>query len=567
MTLDELRNDVHAWLAEPKARDELPTWRADAVDDAGVAPWPMLMVNAVGGSTLHYPGLSARFQPWNFAARSATRRALRRGRVPADSTLADWPLGYDELEPFYDAVEHAIGVAGQAGNRRGALDRRQRVRGRAGRGYPLPPLRRTGWTELTADAARALGWHPFPAPDGDQLRALQRQSGMHLLRLLLGERLLPRRQRLDRRERHPPGRGDRAAAHRDRRARDAHRVDRDGLVTGATYVQDGREHFRPARVVLLATFTYENTRLLLLSRSPAYPRGLANAPDQVGRHYMAHVTPFVFGRFPGRRLNLFNGLWAQATCVDDWNADNFDHTGLGFVGGGLLAASHEFKPIAFAGFPLPPGVPRLGSGWKAWLAANAQSVGSADRPDGVPALRGQPARSRSGGARSARACRSSASRYRVHENELRGAASSWPSAWRQWLAPRGRREVVARAAAVRRGAPLLRRYADGRRSRELGRRSLRLRASAPNLGVHRGVDVSVRRAATTRRSRCRRSRGARRSIWSSAGTPSRRPDVDMKSDIFRAAVPGIPRTGPSRSRPTGARRPAMVTREEMDERV
>ena len=42
---------------------------------------------------------------------------------------------------------------------------------------------------------------------------------------------------------------------------------------------------------------------------------------------MAHVTPFVFGRFPGRRLNLFNGLWAQATCVDDWNADNFDHSG------------------------------------------------------------------------------------------------------------------------------------------------------------------------------------------------------------------------------------------------
>ena len=73
----------------------------------------------------------------------------------------------------------------------------------------------------------------------------------------------------------------------------------DGLVTGATYVQDGRERFCPARVVLLATFTYENTRLLLLSRSPAHPQR-PRERERPGRpHYMAHVTPFAFGRFPG----------------------------------------------------------------------------------------------------------------------------------------------------------------------------------------------------------------------------------------------------------------------------
>ncbi len=191
--------------------------------------------------------------------------------------------------------------------------------------------------------------------------------------------------------------------------------------TGATYVQDGRAQFCPARAVLLATFTYENTRLLLLSSSPAHPRGLGNGHDQVGRHYMAHVTPFAFGSFPGRRLNLFTGLWAQATCVDDWNADNFDHSGLGFIGGGLLVAPHELRPIQFASSPLPPSVPRFGSGWKAWLAANAQSVGGASAqmeclpyegnrldldprvrdPHGTPVVRVT---------------------HRVRENELRGAA-------------------------------------------------------------------------------------------------------------------------------------------------
>jgi gluconate 2-dehydrogenase alpha chain len=151
--------------------------------------------------------------------------------------------------------------------------------------------------------------------------------------------------------------------------------DGDGLATGVTYEQDGREHFQPARVVLVGTFIYENARLLLLSTSKAHPNGLSNNHGRVGKDYIAHIMAFAYGRFPGRRLNLFNGIGSQVTCVDDWNADNFDHAGLGFVSGGMLSAQHELAPIGFARSPLPPGVPRWGSGWKAWLARNAQSVG------------------------------------------------------------------------------------------------------------------------------------------------------------------------------------------------
>jgi gluconate 2-dehydrogenase alpha chain len=152
-------------------------------------------------------------------------------------------------------------------------------------------------------------------------------------------------------------------------------VDGEGLACGASYVRDGRLERADAPCLLLATFTYENVRLLLLSTSPAHPHGLANRHRQVGRHYMAHVTPFVYGRFPGRRLNLYNGLWAQATCVDDWNADNFDHTGLDFVGGALLVAPQELRPLPVAAMPPPPGVARWGAGWKRWLAESGQAVG------------------------------------------------------------------------------------------------------------------------------------------------------------------------------------------------
>jgi len=66
--------------------------------------------------------------------------------------------------------------------------------------------------------------------------------------------------------------------------------ERSGRVTGVNYVKGGQEYFQPAEVVLLAGYTYENVRMLLLSKSKPYPNGLANNRGQVGRHYFSHNT-------------------------------------------------------------------------------------------------------------------------------------------------------------------------------------------------------------------------------------------------------------------------------------
>jgi gluconate 2-dehydrogenase alpha chain len=91
---------------------------------------------------------------------------------------------------------------------------------------------------------------------------------------------------------------------------------------------------------------------------------------------MAHICPFAFGLFPGRKLNRWNGSGGQIVVVEDWNADNFDHADVGFLSGASLMVMQEVKPIQAATDPLPPGVPRWGSGWKGWLKENAQSIGS-----------------------------------------------------------------------------------------------------------------------------------------------------------------------------------------------
>ena len=76
-----------------------------------------------------------------------------------------------------------------------------------------------------------------------------------------------------------------------------------------------------------------------------------------------------------KALNAFNGTTGQAIAVDDFNADNFDHTGLDFIGGGYAFFSTGHAAISSAQ-SAPPSLGGWGSEWKAWLKANTNSIGS-----------------------------------------------------------------------------------------------------------------------------------------------------------------------------------------------
>ena len=130
---DELRNNFRGWpQSAQKANGEIPTHRPNAS-----APYsPRLpihpMMNAVGGTTLHYWAQSWRLNPWDFKVVSETTRRYGAARIPKGSTVEDWPFGLEELEPYYDKVEYEVGVSGQAGNVDGDYRQaRQHLRGRA----------------------------------------------------------------------------------------------------------------------------------------------------------------------------------------------------------------------------------------------------------------------------------------------------------------------------------------------------------------------------------------------------------------------------------------------------
>jgi gluconate 2-dehydrogenase alpha chain len=370
---DELRNNMRGWpQAVQKANQEIPTHRPNAT-----APYsPRLaihpMMNAVGGTTLHYWAQSWRLSPWDFKVVSETTRRYGASRIPHGSTVEDWPFGLEELEPHYDRVEQELGVSGKAGNINGKIDRRGNIfEGPRARDYPMPPLRGTGFTDMMGEAARTLGWHAFPGPAAVNSRQYQGRAGCSYHGYC------------NRGGCHVNAKGSTAVTTIPK-AVDTGRlgvvtrahvtkveVDRSGRVVGVTYLKDGQEYFQPADVVLLASYAYENVRLLLLSKSPAFPHGLANNHGQVGRHYFSHNTgASVAALFP-RNLNNWYGLPAQGVAVDNWADDNFDHAGLDFIGGGNMWVYSDRRPIAAASMSTFGRAPRWGSTWKAFIAQNA----------------------------------------------------------------------------------------------------------------------------------------------------------------------------------------------------
>ena len=369
---DEIHNNVRRGVTTGrKVWSEIPTFRTGPDQRArqGAAP-PMM--NAVGGTSIHYDANHWRFQPWDFKVRAETIKRYGANALPKGTTVEDWPIGYDDLEPYYDLIENEIGVAGKAGNLKGKIDPRGNVfEGFRSREYPMPPLRDTDFTDTMQAAARKAGFHPHRSPvainsqprDGRSACAYHGfcdTGGCHIkAKNSTSVTTIPAAQKT----------GNLTIYERSQVTRLV--TDNNGKATGVQYLRDGQEYFQPAKVVLLSSYTYENVRLLLLSKSKAYPNGLANNHGQVGKHYIGHwAGREVTALFPFD-LNIWYGAFAQGVVVNDWADDSFDHAGLGFIGGASLTVNHEVHPIAASAMPTFGRAPQWGAKWKAFVHENA----------------------------------------------------------------------------------------------------------------------------------------------------------------------------------------------------
>jgi len=373
---DEIHNNVRALVTTGnKVAGEVPTVRRSIAETA-VQQARHPMMNAVGGTSIHYHAQSWRLNPWDFKVRSATLERYGPSYIPEYTTLEDWPVSYDDMEPYYDHIEYEVGVSGRAGNIQGQINPEGNIfEGPRRRDYPMPPLRSCDFLDHMLEAGRSVGYNPYHGPaainsqaydgrPGCQYHGYCDRGGCHVrAKNSTDVSTIPK-----------------ALATGNLEVRDncnVRRIESDntGKVTGVTYLRDGQEFFQPARAVLLGCYTYENIRLLLLSRSGFYPDGLGNNRGQVGRHYFGHWDiqggTLVTALFPFD-INIWYGAIAQGVMVDDWADDNFDHSGMGFIGGSSLHVYTEKHPIGAAAMGTFGKVQRRwGSEWKDFIRVNA----------------------------------------------------------------------------------------------------------------------------------------------------------------------------------------------------
>jgi gluconate 2-dehydrogenase alpha chain len=389
-----------AWIDTPTdfattfAQDELRfMWRHESFqaaahdtltmrNNAGQAALPMRRFGSflpgtnVGGSGVHWNGQVWRFLPTDFVARSHQLERYGADSMPADMTIQDWGVTYDDLEPWYDRFERLCGISGKAGNLQGRIqDGGNPFEGPRRSEYPNPPMAMSYPPALFAEAARGLGLHPFPQPSANVSRDYVNPLGIRLAACTYCGFC----------EKFGCGNYSKACAQttilpvlmnkpnfRLRTECEVLKINLDSTgrrATGVTYVDaSGTEFEQPAEIVLLCAYSLHNVRLLLLS-GIGKPYDAQAGTGVVGRNYAYQITSSVNLFFDDKILNPFIGAGAHGMLLDEWNGDNFDHTGLGFVGGGYLGALQTgARPIET--HPVPEGTPKWGAAWKKAVAQN-----------------------------------------------------------------------------------------------------------------------------------------------------------------------------------------------------
>src|SRR6516162_726795 len=136
---DELRYFQRQDL-RPDPKRQPVTWRANP--NVRARPIPTQSYgNQAGGGTVHYGAVSWRLHEDDFRARSQTIERYGASAIPEGSSLADWPLSYADLEPYYERAEYDLGVSGKAGNLQGSkIEGGNPFEAPRRRDYPLPPL-------------------------------------------------------------------------------------------------------------------------------------------------------------------------------------------------------------------------------------------------------------------------------------------------------------------------------------------------------------------------------------------------------------------------------------------
>jgi choline dehydrogenase-like flavoprotein len=250
--------------------DSAGEWVGEATSESG---WDFWNGNCVGGSSNFMSGFFHRLKPEDF-------RLLSEFGPVAGANIADWPISYQDLEPWYTRVESEVGISGRVVDHPLAEPR-------STRNFPYPPTQEHPIAGRIDSACRQLGLHPVPTPRAilsrarEQRRSCEYSGYCGSYGCSSGAKGSARAALLDR-----------AVATGRCQIRPHAKVyrlisDAKGRVAAAEYFDAGGETQKvDAKLFVVACQAIETSRLLLSSPGPRHANGLGNNAGQVGRNLL-----------------------------------------------------------------------------------------------------------------------------------------------------------------------------------------------------------------------------------------------------------------------------------------
>jgi choline dehydrogenase-like flavoprotein len=306
----------------------------------------------VGSGTVTYAALAWRYMQEDFKMKSTY------GHVPG-STIDDWPITYEDLEPFYEKAEWEIGVAGDDSQNPFAPPRKKP--------QPMPPFSHNKGATLLNEAALRLGLHPFPNPFLRNSVPYGGRPACIRMRNCNGSPCPVNAKCGTHNTVIPIALATGNCELRTHSVVSEIIVNEQGKITGVSYFdKDNRKKIQPADIVILSASAIETARLLLNSKSKFFPKGIGNDNDWVGKNLQGHAYPKAFGIFENDVYDDF-GPGSSVTICD------FNHHNPGIIGGGYLTNSFFIRPYAFAD-TRPPGAKLWGKEHKDFQRINYTKV-------------------------------------------------------------------------------------------------------------------------------------------------------------------------------------------------
>ncbi|GGB48952.1 GMC family oxidoreductase [Virgibacillus dakarensis] len=360
MVHDELRYAIRYELMQDLSKDTLTFRRNEKIRALPMRQYgSFLLGEGLGGAGVHWNGMTFRFLPYDFEIRSRTIEKYGKNKVPADMTIQDWGITYDELEPYYDQFEKMAGISGEENP----------LGGKRSDKYPTGPMKQSPQLKMFKKATENLKYHPYMIPsanlsenytnpDGIARAACQYCAFCERFGCEYGAKADPVVTVIP--VANKTGKFDLRTHSWVRRV-----LHKDGKATGVLYTDltTGEEIEQPADVVVLTSYVFNNVKTLLNSKI-GRPYDPATGTGVIGKNYAYQVVKgAASGYFKDKQFNNFAGAGALGMVIDDFNGDNFDHTDLDFIHGGYLSLTQTGKrPIA--NNPIPKGSPTWGKEFK-----------------------------------------------------------------------------------------------------------------------------------------------------------------------------------------------------------